>query len=113
MHVNLTVVMAAVVVVALGATAAVVARGRWSMPWWLMLAGALAAHPFSSTLLNRVEDAPEGWLRWAFQAACVMLTTILLAPVYHWLRKPDTDGDGRGSGGRATARPADAPRSSS
>lgn len=107
MHVNLTAVMVAVIVIAVGATA--LARGRWSGPWWLVLVGAVVAYPFSHTLSDRVEDAPDGWIRWAFQVAGGMLMAVLMAPLYHRLRRPDTK-TGQGSGGQEDTRPADAPR---
>ena len=90
MHTTLTALMAVVIVIALGATAT--ARGRWSGPWWLVLIGAVVAYPFSHTLLDRVSDAPGGWLRWAFQIACGMLLAVVFAPLYHRFRKPGGDG---------------------
>ncbi|MBT2413427.1 hypothetical protein J7I94_23150 [Streptomyces sp. ISL-12] len=108
MSVNLTVVMAVVVVLALGAAA--FARGRWSGPWWLLLIGAVVVHPLRIPL-DRAEGVPDGWLRWAFQAACGLLVAIVLAPVYHRLRRPGAE-DGQGSGEGGT-RPADAPNSPS
>ncbi|MFJ4152938.1 hypothetical protein ACIP10_35950 [Streptomyces galbus] len=93
MHLSPTMVMSAVIVVTVVATAT--ARGRWSGPWWLTLAAAFVIYPVSHTLLERIDDAPGGWLRLAFQVSCVGLVAILLAPVYHRLR---------GSGAQAGSR---------
>ncbi|MFJ4696380.1 hypothetical protein [Streptomyces sp. NPDC088766] len=87
MHVNLNAVMGAVIVIAFGATA--LARGRWSGPWWLVLIGAVVTYPFSHILMDRLEDAPGGWLRGVFQVSCGMLMAVLIAPLHHRLRRPD------------------------
>ncbi|CAM5566854.1 hypothetical protein [Streptomyces fumanus] len=92
MHTLLTALMALVIVIALGTTAT--ARGRWSGPWWWVLAAAMVAYPFTHTLLDRVPGAPDGLLRWAFQIACGMLLATLCAPLYHRFRtSPDTGTD--------------------
>ncbi|MER8223606.1 hypothetical protein ABTZ58_24045 [Streptomyces sp. NPDC094143] len=108
MQLNLTALMAAVIVIALGSS--MVARGRWSGPWWLVVIGTLVAYPFSHTLMDRVEDAPGGWVRWLFQVSCGLLVAVLAAPVYHRLRGSAVkDADGR-TGEHTDIRPVDAPR---
>ncbi|MFI8169915.1 hypothetical protein ACIGAN_26680 [Streptomyces sp. NPDC085931] len=106
MSVLFTVVTAVVITLALGVAA--FAKGRWSGPWWLLLIGAVMAYPLNFPL-DRIHGAPDGWLRWTFQAACGLLVATLLAPAYHRLRRRDADRGHRGD--RADTRPAATPDS--
>jgi hypothetical protein len=84
MQINYSAIMIAVVVIALAVT--ILARGRWNGPVWLVVLGAVLAYPISHPLMDRVEGAPDGWLRWAFQISCGLLLTTLASPAVHWWR---------------------------
>ncbi|MFF3248714.1 hypothetical protein ACFYWY_34400 [Streptomyces sp. NPDC002870] len=84
MQINYSAMMIAVVVVALAVT--IFARGRWDGPVWLVILGTVLAYPFSHTLMDRVEGAPDGWLRWAFQFSSGLLVAALASPAFHWWR---------------------------
>ncbi|MCL7429395.1 hypothetical protein [Streptomyces sp. YS415] len=91
MHSNITALVAAVVAIA---TAIVVTdllrRNRSGGPWWLVAAGVALTYPVSATLLDRVDDAPNGWLRLAFQVGCGVLLASLIGPWYRRLREHET-----------------------
>jgi hypothetical protein len=88
MQINYSAMMISVVVIALAVT--VLPRGRRKDPLWLVALGAVLAYPFSHTLMDRVEGAPDGWLRWAFQIACGLLVAALAGPVVHRWRERGT-----------------------
>ncbi|MFJ8186600.1 hypothetical protein [Streptomyces sp. NPDC096105] len=104
MQVNVTAVMAAVVVVGLGTL--LISRGRWSAPIWLVVAGCVAAYPFSRMVLERMEDAPDTWFGMLFRLSCGWLLATLLAPLYHRLRKRRA----KGAVAQQESRTVDAPR---
>jgi hypothetical protein len=86
MHLNASALMTVVPTLAVGIL--LFGRGRPGGPWWMVLAGALVAHPLAHLLVSRDETA-EGWLRWSFQLACGVVVASLLGPVYRRLRAPE------------------------
>ncbi|MEV6962455.1 hypothetical protein AB0M97_25355 [Streptomyces sp. NPDC051207] len=108
MNIDLTALMIATVVVAVGCT--LLARRQWSGPWWLVVIGTVVAFPFSRTLMARAEDAPDGWLRSAFQVSCGLLVAVLIAPLYHRFRRSAAEKARRGTGGHAEVVPPPADR---
>ncbi|WP_151477851.1 hypothetical protein [Streptomyces albicerus] len=84
MQINYSGAMIGVVVIALAVV--VLARGRWNGPVWLVAVGAVLAHPFAHPLMDQVDNAPDGWLRWSFQVACGVLFATLAGPVVRGCR---------------------------
>ncbi|MGP4050882.1 hypothetical protein [Streptomyces sp. 2A115] len=110
MQINYSVLMISVFVIALAVTT--LARGRWRGPVWLVAVGAAFAHPLAVVLMDRAEDAPDGWLRWAFQVGCGMLAATLVSPVYHWLRSRRAASDSADAV-RPVVPPAEPPQAAS
>jgi hypothetical protein len=54
---------------------------RWTGPPWLILLGAVLGGPVGLLLVRATGQS--GLLRYAFPAACSMLLTILISPLYH------------------------------
>lgn len=98
MEINETAVMLAVTVI--GILSAAVARGRWQATMGLMLGVTVVMYPLTYLTIERMGDAPGGWVRTAFQIGTSALVAVVLSPLHHRLRRDrrvtvvsrDTDG---------------------
>lgn len=78
MQINFSALMAAFVMLAVGVL--ISARGRVPGPAWLVPVVVLGVFPLAHLVVGNFGNAPDGLLRWTFEASCGLLVAVMAGP---------------------------------